>query len=165
MSAGNWRIFYFGRIYVRPFFISHKSGNKYMQLTLIRNTDESKSVFYKIARVVYAETCASSLNAVEALTSMIKNRADKMNLDITDVISDTNLFSSLNTSSPRNQFLSVTVNNPKFQMCLRVVTRMMHGMLADCCYGATCFHHDDEIPAWATSRGYIADIDGLLFYI
>ena len=45
-----------------------------MQLTLIKNPDETKGLAYKIARVVYAETQAASLRVVEALTSMIQNR-------------------------------------------------------------------------------------------
>ena len=56
-------------------------------------------------------------------------------------------------------------NNRALQMCVRVVARMMHGSLPDRCFGAIRFHHTDEMPDWATSRGYIADVDGLLFYL
>ena len=44
-----------------------------MQLDIIHNPDESQIAIYKAARVIYAETYPSSLPAVEAIASMIKN--------------------------------------------------------------------------------------------
>lgn len=136
-----------------------------MQLTLIKNTDKSKSVSYKIARIVFAETGAKSLRVVEAMTSMIKNHAIKFNRDFTDIVSDANLFTALNVNSPNHNLINVAADDNRFQMCLRVAGRMLNNSLPDCCYGATCCHHDEYIPQWATSRGYIADIDGFLFYL
>lgn len=136
-----------------------------MQLTLIKNPDESKSLPYKIARVVYAETHAISLRAVEALTSMIQNISIASGNTLNQIISDNDLFESLNENSPNNKFITVEPTNRGYQMCLRVAMHMIHGTLPDCCYGATRFHRDDIIPTWAISRGYIADIDGLLFYL
>ena len=90
----------------------------------------------------------------------------KTNRDLSDVVSDENIFDSLKADSPRHKYLQVDIkNNRAFQMCLRVVERMIHGRLGDTCFGATCFHRTDEMPDWATSRGYIADIDGVLFYL
>lgn len=136
-----------------------------MQLTLIKNPDASKSIEYKIARIVFAETQARSLHAVEALTSMIKNISVISGLPFNQIISNKNLFTSLNENSPTHAYIKTEPINKGFQMCLRVVNRMIHGNLPDCCYGATKFHSDDYIPEWAMSRGYIADIDGLLFYL
>ncbi len=136
-----------------------------MQLTLIKNPDESKSIPYKMARIIYAETQAKSLCAVEALASMIQNISGASGISFKQIISDKNLFDSLNKSSPNNKLLNVNPTDRRFQMCLRVVTRMLNGNLPDCCYGATRFHHEDTLPQWAMSRGYIADIDGLLFYL
>lgn len=136
-----------------------------MQFQLITNPDRSKSLAYKIARVVYAETGAKSLRVVEALTSMIKNFSVASEHDMEQIISDSNVFEVLKTSSPYHERMFVAPTSCGFQMCLRVAVRMLHGMLPDCCYGATQFHHDNTIPKWATSRGYIADIDGLLFYL
>lgn len=135
-----------------------------MQLELIRNPDESQIEIYKIARVVYAETYMPTLSAVEALASMIKNITIKSNRNVMDVISDENIFGSIKTDSPRHKYLSVDANNRAFQMCVRVVGRMMRGNLDDACFGATRFHRADEMPDWAVARGYIADVDGLLFY-
>ncbi len=136
-----------------------------MQLTVIHQTDENKKIIYKIARVVYAETKAKSLRAVEALTSMIQNLATTSGFSFEQIISDNKLFESLNKTSTNNSFMNVKPTNKGFQMCLRVATRMIQGSLPDCCYGATKFHRDEILPDWATSIGYIADIDGLLFYL
>lgn len=136
-----------------------------MQLTLIKNPDETQSITYKTARIVYAETKAKSLRVVEALTSMIQNAAIASGMSIKEIISDKNLFDALNKESPNNALMTTPPDNKGFQMCLRTVTKMLHGNLPDCCCGATRFHTDDHIPEWATARGYIADIDGLLFYL
>ena len=135
-----------------------------MQMELINNPDESQMDTYKIARVVYAETYMPTLASVEALTSMINNIAKQSNRNAIDVAMDKNIFESLNENSSRHKHLSVEANNRAFQMCVRVVNRMMHGNLPDCCFGAVRFHRADEMPEWAIARGYIADVDGLLFY-
>lgn len=136
-----------------------------MQLTLISNPDPSQSLAYRVARLVYAETGASSLPVVQAFTSMIANRARGMGVDIESLIGDSELISALNPESAFHQRLSVAPSNRGFQMCLRVARRMLTGALPDCCFGATKFHHADSIPDWATSLGYIDDVDGILFYL
>lgn len=136
-----------------------------MHLKLICNPYESKSMPYKIARVVYAETGATSLRVVEALTSMIQNCSYATGRTPMQIASDAEIFDALHKSSPRNAMLTVNADDRGFQMCVRVATRMLHGFLPDCCNGATRFHHADDMPRWATARGYIADIDGLLFYL
>ena len=137
-----------------------------MQMDVIKNPNESQIDVYKAARVIYAETFPSSLPAAEALASMIGNIMAQKECDLTDVATDKNIFESLNKNSPRHRYLNDDAkNNRALQMCVRVVERMLHGKLPDACFGATRFHHADEIPDWATSRGYIADVDGLLFYI
>ena len=67
-----------------------------MQLEIINNPDESQIVLYKVARVIYAETYPSSLPAVEAVASMIRNIMIKTERDLSDVISDETIFDSLN---------------------------------------------------------------------
>ena len=135
-----------------------------MRFTVIENSDYSKKTAYKVARTVYAETGAVSLRAVEALTSMIYNISKKYSRDIENIISDSNIFECVSVSSPHHDNMNIDANNRGLQMCVRVAERMLHNMLPDYCCGATRFHHDDNIPEWAMSRGYIADIDGLLFY-
>ncbi len=136
-----------------------------MELKVIKNTDPSRCGAYNIARAVYAETECVSLRAVEALCSMIFNLSRATGRAPLDVASDPNIFSSVNPDSPRHALMSVHSNNSGFQMCLRTVTRMLRGNLTDVCSGATRFHHDGDMPQWATSLGYVAEIDGLLFYI
>lgn len=136
-----------------------------MHLTLIKNTDDSKILLYKIARLIYAETGATSLAAVEALASMIANICLTSQRELDDIVTDKQIFSSLDRKSSRHDLLLVDAQSRQFQMCLRVVQRMLNGDLADSCCGATRFHHVDVLPGWAVSRGYVAEIDGLLFYL
>ena len=135
-----------------------------MTLELIVNPDASQTDVYKIARAVYAECGASSLPAVEALTAMIANIVRATGRTPVDVASDSSVFPALHPASRNFDRGQVPPTSRGFQMCLRVARRMMAGGLADSCRGAVRFHHSDEMPAWATARGYIADIDGLLFY-
>lgn len=44
-----------------------------MQFFVIENPDNTQSVLYKLARIVFAETMATSLRKVEAMASMIYN--------------------------------------------------------------------------------------------
>ncbi len=136
-----------------------------MALTVISNPDATQSVAYKVARVIYAETYVPTLRAVEAMASMIANISRQSQCSISDIISDTNLFDVLNPESPRHKYMNVLASDRAFQMCVRVAQRMLRGVLPDKCSGATRFHRADELPDWAMSRGYIDDIDGLLFYI
>ena len=135
-----------------------------MQFKLLEMQNESIALAYAIARVVYAETLAKSLRVVEALTSMISNVAKRDNRNIKDVIQDKTLFESLNRESNRHKFLDIDASRHDFQMCVRVAQTMMHGHLPDMCNHATRFHRDENLPAWAVARGYIADLDGILFY-
>lgn len=136
-----------------------------MQLTLIKNMDDTKIVPYKLARIVYAETNANSLSIVEAFASMIYNIHIKYNKSFEDIANDKNMFESLNENSERFKLLNVNADDKKFQMCLRVVQTMMHGNLRDSVFGATNFHRVDVMPDWATSRGYIVEFDDMLFYL
>lgn len=136
-----------------------------MTLELIVNPDSGQTDVYKIARAVYAETGAATLAAVEAMCSMISNIANKFNRAHVDVAADDTIFSALNPDSARYVRLQDAPTSRGFQMCLRVVRRMLTGALHDTVYGAVRFHHADTLPDWATARGYIADVDGLLFYL
>ncbi len=136
-----------------------------MNFTVVNNTDMSAGLAYRIARIVYAETGAQSLPGVEALTSMIQNYSNKSGIEISDLISDENIFRVLSDKSPYHERLVVCPIERGFRMCLRVAQRMLRGGLPDCCHGATRFHHANVMPEWARARGYIADIDGMLFYL
>ncbi len=136
-----------------------------MQLELIKNPDASQGAAYKIARVVYAETGATSLSVTEAFTSMIANISRATGIAPDVIINDATLFPSLCPDNARHKLLGVAPDSRAFQMCLRVARRMLRGNLGDSCFGATRFHRTDEMPQWAMSRGYIADVDGILFYL
>lgn len=137
-----------------------------MSLCLENISDTRVSDKHEIARTIYAETDgASSLRAVEALASMIHNASVMRGCAPIDVACDANTFTSRNPDSPRYALRDVRADNAAFQMCMRVVQKMLKGNLPDACCGATRFHHDGIIPMWAMSRGYIAEICGMLFYL
>jgi hypothetical protein len=135
-----------------------------MHLTLIKNPDDGRAAAYKLARVIYAETGARSLAAVEGLASMIRNLCIASKRELTDIAGDKNIFECLHDASPRHDALLIDANARPFGICLRVVMRMMRGDLPDSVDSATQFHHADAVPDWAVARGYVADVDGLLFY-
>jgi len=136
-----------------------------MQLTLIKHQNDFPADVYKIARVVYAETCAQSLRVVEALATMISNGARTSGLSELDFVMKSGLFECLDKKSERHDLLRVNADARTFQMCLRVVDKMLKHNLDDCCFGATKFHRTELNPSWSIARGYILDLDGLLFYL
>lgn len=133
-------------------------------MMLIKNPDSSVGLAYKVARIVYGHTGGKSLPLVEAFTSMIKNLSNLTGINIPTLITDKSYFSVLDNSDKYHSRLKVHANDSAFQMCVRTAQRMLSGSLGDCCYGAIKFHYADYIPVWAYSRGYIADVDGVLFY-
>ncbi|MBR0212579.1 MAG: cell wall hydrolase, partial [Alphaproteobacteria bacterium] len=136
-----------------------------MQLSLIKNPDETQVLAYNLARIVFAETKGISLKAVEAMASMIYNIHIKYEKSFEDIATDKNIFDALNEKSPQHKFLSVDANDKKFQMCLRIVKTMLHGNLSDSVFGATRFHHTDVLPQWAIARGYIFECEDILYYL
>ena len=139
-------------------------SEKSPELFLIKNDDIAKITLYKIARIIFAETRASSLLAVESLASMIGNLREKSGRELSDIASDDSAFESLCKNSPRNRDLFIDSARSDFQMCLRVTRRMMMGKLKDRVMGATRFHRAENLPEWAIACGYIAEIDDLFFY-
>lgn len=136
-----------------------------MQLSLITTPDNTQAVLYKLARIVYAETLATSLRKVEMMSSLIYNVHVKYQKSFDEIANDKNLFECLDENSERNKFLYPEINTKKFQMCLRVVNDMRHGHLPDYVYGATKFHHTNVMPDWARARGYIEEYEDILFYL
>lgn len=136
-----------------------------MQLFLIQNPDDTQIIAYKLARIVFAETRATSLQVVEAMASLIYNIHKKYEKSFENIAIDKNIFAVLNEKSERHQYLNVDAKDRKFQMCLRIVKKMMRGNLCDSVFGATKFHHSDVIPQWAMSRGYITECEDILFYL
>ena len=119
----------------------------------------TSDIAQQIAHRVFVETGATSLVVVEAMTSMIANIASNTGRTFESIISDRDIFPSVAQQCECNKFVR------GYDMCLRVVRRMLAGNLPDMCGGAVRFHHADTMPQWAIARGYIADIDGILFYL
>lgn len=135
-------------------------------MTLIKNEnyDDDKTTLMKLAKIIYAETRASSLQSVESLASMIANLCKNSLRPLKSITDDKSVFECLNNNSSHHSDLLIAENDPKFQMCLRVTKRMANGYLSDLVLGATSFHREDCAPEWATTRGNVVEIDGLLFY-
>ena len=146
------------------------AGRRPPQLTVITNDDDAKIALYRMARIVYAETRAQSLRSVEALAAMTVNLCEKTGRTLQDVVKDESVFESLSKNSARHKDLLVDSSRADFQMCLRVVRRTLSGRRGadgrspDLVCGATCFHREENLPEWAAAKGYIAQVDGLLFY-
>lgn len=134
-------------------------------MTQIKSMDATTRDAYKIARIVFAQTNATSLAGVEALTSMIQNIARKTGRKYSTIVTDATIFDAYDDASPRHANLDADTSSRGFQMCVRVAMRMLNGTLGDACGGATRYHHTDRMPSWAVARGYIADIDEMLFYL
>lgn len=135
-----------------------------MRLNLVKNPDAAAMHKYEIARAIYAEGGGGSLRAASALASMVANAAIATSRAPIDVVRDIALFTARAKNSPRHQAWNVRSDDIGFQMCLRVVNTMLNKNLGDYCNGATCFHHEDDMPDWAIARGYIYECDGILFY-
>ena len=140
------------------------------QLVLIKNPDDTNPddtqiTVYKLARIIFAETGATSLQIVEAMASLIYNIHIKYNKSFKDIANDKDIFDVLDEKSPRYQYLDIDADNRKLQMCVRIIKTMMRGNLQDSVFGATKFHHMDVIPQWAIARGYIMECEDILFYL
>lgn len=137
-----------------------------MQLTLIKNEnyDDTKTTLIKLAKIIYAETRASSLMSVESLGAMIANLCKNSLRSLNSIANDESVFECLNKNSSRHNDLLIAESDPKFQMCLRTTKRMVNGQLPDNVHGATRFHREDCSPEWSIARGNIAEVDGLMFY-
>jgi hypothetical protein len=136
-----------------------------MQLSLIKNNPANDTAAHRIARIIYAETRCSSLPAVEALAAMIGNICKKTMRQFDDIATDENIFESLKKESARCADLLIAADDPKFLICLRAAKRMTDGALSDSVRGATRFHRAENSPDWSQSLGYVAEVDGLLFYL
>ena len=135
-----------------------------MRLSLINNLDVGAMDKYEIARAIYAEGGGRSLCTAEALASMIANASIATQRAPIDIVRDVAMFTSRNQTSPRHSGWHVRSDDPGFMMCLRVTSKMLKQNLGDYCNGATCFHHEDQLPDWAVARGYVAECGGILFY-
>ena len=135
-----------------------------MQLQLIHNNDTASITAYKVARAIYAETHGENLPAVEALCSMVANLCFTTKRQLSDIVDDPKIFESANAESSRYKDRMTDSALPRFQICLRTVRRMMNGQIPDMVRGAKRFHRATELPEWAVSAGYIAEVGDLFFY-
>lgn len=136
-----------------------------MQLTSIEYRNDFPRDVYNIARVIFAETCGQSLRVVEAMASLIANGARANNQTEYDFVMKSGLFESLNPKSTHHDLLNTDSHARTLQMCLRVTDKMLKHNLPDSCFGATKFHRTEFNPSWSIARGYILELDGILFYL
>jgi hypothetical protein len=135
-----------------------------MQLQLLKNNDNVSIVAHKVARAIYAETYGAHLPAIEALASMVTNICLHTKRDLSDIVDDPMIFESANKNSARYKDRLADAARPQFQICLRAAKRMMNGQIPDIVMGAKRFHRAEDLPEWATSVGYVAEVGDLFFY-
>ena len=135
-----------------------------MEITLIKNDDDNQITAFKLARIIFAETGGHSLRAAEALASMIYNLHKSTNRELSEIITDKEIFECLNKNSTRYSLLTSDINSRGMQMCVRIVQRLSKGRIQSDIMNTTRFHREDLSPDWAALLGYVAEIDGLLFY-
>jgi len=150
---------------MQPSIWQAQENKQPVQLMLFENDNVEKIATDKLARIIYAETGARSLRSAEALAVMTMNLCAKSGRHLSEIVSDKTVFESLDQDSARHQDLFVNSARPDFQMCLRVARRAMAGLLADTVMMGTRFHRASEMPDWAISEGYVAEIDNLFFYL
>jgi len=115
-------------------------------LTIIKNNDVENILVHRLARIIVLDFGARTLPEIEAFASMIKNQ----NRDLSEY--------------KLSHIEFIDSDSKIIQVAVRVIRRMIRGVLPDSIFGATTFHHIDENPEWAFNIGYIAEVGDFLFY-
>ena len=143
-----------------------------------------------LARTLYAEAGTRPVRAIEALAALALNRAraampraarrsgaapfarggharlpEPGPRDLAGICRDPFLFPARNPRHPLHALLTTTPEgDPALAICRRIATRALAGSLADPTGGATHWHPQEGLPAWAVAREACAEIGGLVFY-
>jgi hypothetical protein len=143
-----------------------------------------------LARTLYAEAGTHPVRAIEALATLVMNRArgamprptrqpgaapfapggharlpDPGPGEVLAACRDPFLFPAWNPRHPSHARLSSPPEaDPALAMCRRIAARALAGALPDPTGGATHWHGEGRLPAWALAHDSIAEISGLTFY-
>ena len=126
-----------------------------------------------VARTLYAEAEGEGLLGVEAVVSVILNRAAAAKEYPGTVWGKTPAevclrpfqFGCWNPKSASFQrVMHLNPSDPFYRLCRRTAGRALRGFVSDSVNGATHFHRKDVSPAWARRLIPVAEIGRLLFY-
>jgi len=127
-----------------------------------------------LARTIYGEARGEGIPGMEAVASVIINRARRAKQrggqywwgnSVRDVCTRRWQFSCWNTGDPnREKMLGVTTRSRTFKTCTRIARRAIAGTLVDTTNGATHYHAAGVFPVWSRGRMFSAEIGNHQFY-
>lgn len=126
-----------------------------------------------LARTIWGEARGESLSGQEAVANVILNRVKVAQQrgqfwwgnDIIAVCRKPYQFSCWNHDDPNYiKMTQVTLDDRAFAQCLRLARRAVNGTLSDNTDGATHYHTDSIMPAWARGQDPTAIIGEHVFY-
>ncbi|MFC0407868.1 cell wall hydrolase [Roseomonas elaeocarpi] len=127
-----------------------------------------------LAATLYAEAGARPVRAIEALATLVMNRVQARlphwGAGFSGVCRAPFQFPCWNPNHPSHAVLQDALpggavnQDPSMEICRRVATRAVAGVLSAPIGQATHVHADDAQPSWSLGRMPTAEIGGLLFY-
>jgi N-acetylmuramoyl-L-alanine amidase len=121
-----------------------------------------------LARTIYGEARGEGKVGMEAVASVILNRASNPNRwpnDVRDVCLERKQFSCWNLTDPnREKLLTVTAKDSGFRLALDTAERAVAGLLDDPTGGADHYHEKSIIPGWVKGQTPTAKIGRHVFY-
>lgn len=142
-------------------------------MTQSRFTKSPETAIDTLARTLYGEARGEKVRGIEAVACVIINRVEKAlqrggywwGSDVEKVCLKPWQFSCWNVNDPnREKILQVDRQNKVFATCLRVARRAVFGALTDITSGATHYHVDGLLPAWARHQIPCVEIGQHVFY-
>ncbi|WP_417783554.1 cell wall hydrolase [Terasakiella pusilla] len=142
-------------------------------MTQSRYTKSPETAIDTLARTLYGEARGEKVRGIEAVACVIINRVEKAlkrggywwGSDVEKVCLKPWQFSCWNVNDPnREKILQVDRQNKVFATCLRVARRAVFGALTDMTGGATHYHVDGLLPAWARYQIPCVEIGQHVFY-
>jgi N-acetylmuramoyl-L-alanine amidase len=139
----------------------------------VRAAIDTQEAIDILARTIWGEARGELLSGQEAVTNVILNRVKFARQrgrfwwgnDIVAVCRKAYQFSCWNHDDPN--FIKMTqidINDRMFAQCLRLARRAVNNVITDNTGGATHYHTDDIVPAWARGRSPTAIIGNHIFY-
>ena len=142
-------------------------------MTNCRYSKNPEGAIDTLARTLYGEARGEKVRGLEAVACVIINRVEKAikkdgywwGNDVETVCLRPWQFSCWNANDPnRDKILVLDSTNKMFATCLRVARRAIFGGVKDPTDGATHYHREGLLPAWARTQVPCAEIGNHVFY-
>lgn len=121
-----------------------------------------------LARTIWGEARGEGIAGMQAVASVVINRATRggwWGADVVSVCRKPYQFSCwLRTDPNLVQLLAVGPDDARFAQAIQIAAQAVAGALPDNTGGATHYHAASIRPAWAASMQYLTRIGGHLFY-